>query len=734
LETLTVRFLASHLWFWVLLLVPALAVAFWAYYRILAPLQRPARLVLWGLRAGAFALVLLALWQPILTAQTREGGKPVLAVLLDRSASMRLPAGGPDGARTRDAELVEVRRRLTQSLAGRFRLDEFAFNERLTPLSPDSLPPASGGTALGQALEEALTGSEARPVSGLLVVSDGVNTVGRDPVRVAGASGVPIFTVALGPDGPVRDAEIRSVRSNPTAFLGEPLPVRAVLSSWELGGRSVRLEVRQQDRVLASQEVPLIGERGVEQEVMLEVRPTTPGLNLYDVRLSGWTDSIPQNDRRLLAVEVLERRTRVLVVSGRLDWDYAFLRRTLAADTTLEYTFLVQVRPGVYAAGGEARLRRLPESTAELREFAAVVIAGTEERGLPAATLSAIGRFVREGGGLLLLGGPTRPNAWTSTGEFGAVLPASLAPERAGGRVLPVNLTIEGQAHPATAIRDNPAEAAREWGLLPPVECPGSALTPRPDAKTLLEFRLPRGAGAPALAVAFSERGKSAWLYARGVWRWDFVAAGSTAPTDLFPQFCLSLVRWLAEPAVRERFQADPTKRVFQNGEPIAFHASLWNEAYAPVTGATVAVDVRGDGAPDSPTRRLDLRPGTEAGGYDGEQAALPPGAYAYTATAVSADGRPLGGGEGRFWVEEMGPEFGRSRADREGLAQMAGRSGGAFAEASDLAPLLERIPQTVRRVGRLHEWELWNHWLLFVAFVTVLSVEWFLRRRRGLA
>ena len=152
----------------------------------------------------------------------------------------------------------------------------------------------------------------------------------------------------------------------------------------------------------------LLGGAGVEQEVPLEVRLASPGTALLDVTSTAERDSIPRNDRRRVAVEVLERKTRVLVMSGRLDWDYAFLRRTLAADTTLSYTFLVQERPGEYRVQGDPVLRRPPESAADLRDFAAVVLAGYEERGAPAAANDAIARFVRAGGGLFLLGGPAR--------------------------------------------------------------------------------------------------------------------------------------------------------------------------------------------------------------------------------------------------------------------------------------------------------------------------------------
>jgi hypothetical protein len=233
--------------------------------------------------------------------------------------------------------------------------------------------------------------------------------------------------------------------------------------------------------------------------------------------------------------------------------------------------------------------------------------------------------------------------------------------------------------------------------------------------------------------VTFAERGKSAWLYARGIWRWDLQAAGADEATRLFPQFCLGLVRWLAEPAVRDRFQVEPMRRVFQNGEPVAFRAALWSESYAPVAGASVAVEILGPGA-GTVARHADLQAGAEARGYDGELSPLPPGEYRFRGSARVEGSTAEMTSEGKFWVEEMGPEFSRAGSDREGLAQMARRSGGVPAEAGDLRPLLERIPQVVRRLGRLHEWELWNHWALFVSFVTVLSIEWFLRRRRGLA
>lgn len=735
MERLSLHFLASHLWFWVLLLAPALAVAFWAYYRVLAPLERPARWTLWILRGLAFALVLFALWQPVLTAVTHDTGRPGLCVLVDRSGSMGLPAGGSVPGQTRAVQADEAVRGLRGRLGDRYRLDWFDFAETLRPARPDSARQTTGPTALGAILEQALSLADARPVSGIILITDGVSTSGRDPVRVAAASPIPVFAVAVGASRPLTDAEVRSVRTNPTAFASEPLPVRAVVSSWGLGGTTARLDVREGDRLLASREVKLLGGQGVEQEVALDVRLTAPGTALLDVSLTAEGDSIPRNDRRRVAVEVLERKTRVLVLAGRLDWDYAFLRRTLAADTTLSYTFLVQERPGGYRVQGDAVLRRPPESAAELRDFAAVILVGYDERGAPAAVNEAISRFVRAGGGLFLLGGPARPDGWASAAPLAGVLPGAVNRDPfPQSRELPVSVTPDGQRHPATAVSDNPAETARRWSALPPLTRTGGGLVPTAEARVLLEFLGPRGIPAPALAVSFAGQGKSAWLYGRGAWRWGFLPAGTPTPDDVYAQFILGIVRWLAEPAVRERFQVDSGKRVYQDGEPVRFTAGLWNETYAPVAGARVRAEVR----PDSGTaaaRMIELPAGAEPGRYEGEDAAYAPGAWSWEATAGDpVSGNVLGRAHGRFWVESMGPEFARTVPDRSVLAQMAARSGGTLFEPGSMDDLADAIPRAIRRVGRVREWDLWNHWLLLLCFVTVLSAEWFLRRRRGLA
>lgn len=743
MQDLTLQLLARDAWVWGLVLIPALALAFFAYYRILAPVSSSTRIVLWLLRGLAFVLVIFALWQPTLSYVVPDSGKPRLALLVDRSGSMVLPASEQQFA-NRGEEAEARARAVAEELGSDYALEWFEFGERLVPA--DSAGSREGHTAIGGALEEVLVRSAARPVHGVVLVSDGVNTAGRDPVRIAKGSSVPIFTLPVGPANSPPDLEIRRIETNARAFAGEPLPLDVVVSSSGLEGQAGRIQILEDGELIEEREFEVLGDRGLEQALRFEIHPHAPGWRKYEVRAAVGDEAVPINNRREVAVEVLERKTRVLVVGDAIDWDLGFLRQTFSADTTLAYAYLVRAEGGTYRASGDKPPRTLPVSLAELEDYAAVVLVSTGRAPLPDGFLEAAGGFVARGGGLLILGGPPEGGSWSQVDGFQRILPAkAVSRPVASGSLLSVEVATQGLRHPITALRDNPTQGAALFASLPPIWKTPWALESAGNGRELLSFR-GEGPGRAALVAGFGDRGKVAWLAGRGLWRWRLTAAGSDLPPRIYEDFFLGTIRWLAEPAIRERFQIEPGRRVYANGESIDFLANLWNESLQPIGDASITVEV----VPDSSARetsaappevsslernmRLELSAAGESGAYEGRGRGLAPGAYRYRARAEGSDGTALGSAAGVFWVETMGPEFARIATDRETLRQIATESAGRVVEPAALSGLGEQIPELLRRVGRVREIDVWNHWLLFAIFVLVLSMEWFLRRRRGLA
>jgi hypothetical protein len=323
------------------------------------------------------------------------------------------------------------------------------------------------------------------------------------------------------------------------------------------------------------------------------------------------------------------------------------------------------------------------------------------------------------------------------TTPLAPLLPAEISGGAWEDRPVPVRLEAAGLTHPVTALEDRPSRAERIWSSLPPIWPSPDRLHPRPDASVLLSFSIPSGLE-PALVTGHAGEGKVALLAAHDFWRWGFLPRGATAaPADPFSEVALRIVRWLAEPTVRDRFVAEPVRGVFQNGEAPEFRARVWDERYAPVSDARVRIEIlSADSTADrSGPRTVELRPRGLEGNYNGRTEPLPPGSYRFVAEALAADREVvLGRVESSFWVDTIGSEFLRVRPDPGTLEQIARASGGEATDAAGLGGVLSRLPEVLRRIGRVREIELWNHVGLLLSFIIVLSVEWFLRRRRGLA
>jgi len=744
--------------FWWLALGAALLVGGWTYWRLAAPLRRAERILLHALRLSALLVLLLLLLEPLLTLRGGNSGRPRLAVLVDRSSSMQLPGRG---AATREEEAAASLAAIEQRLGGRFALDVYGFADGLErrPAAEQGAPwKPVGATALGDALEEVLVRQGDAPLGGILVLSDGLHTAGKDPLRVARSLPVPVYTVLIGDTARPADLQLREVRAHPIGHVGEPLAVRALLEENGLAEWEASVTVREASASSRDAPGPELARRtvsfdrsGAEKEVALEVVPTRPGLTLYEVDASvPDSEAVVINNRRLVAVDVREKRTRVLVLEGEPDWDFAFLKRALDADTTLSYTYLVRQADGAFLRYGAKDPERLPARAADLAPFAAVIVSRIGPGDLPGGFPEALERYLLEGGGVLFLAASKDEGMeqWLEQG-WDARVPLALVPQRRWGFLPSACLpTINGTTHEVTAIGESPAETERLWSALPPLWIQEGDYRLSPGATVLLTGKAAHPEReVPLLAIAAAGNGRVGVLAGRGFWRWDFRGGSEEAGSWVARDFWKRLARWLSEPSEQERFALRPLRPVFQDGEAVGFSARLLDAAFQPVPAARIEMTITpagGSGAGDAAsisaasgeTHRLALFPEGAAGRYAGTLAPLPPGAYRYQAHAESRGG---GAGNawdasGTFWVETMGPEFYELGSSARLLGLLSAASGGASVTSAHLDELLDLLPGGVRRTPVVKQAEMWNHWAVFAFLTVVLAVEWAWRRRRGLS
>ena len=206
-------------WAWALIVIGALAAALWSYSRLIG---KPwPRALLAVTRAALIVVIAMLLAGPMVVVRDELDEPDWLLVLVDRSASMAItdvPKDDAADANTRIARDAQLRRGLanypdlfTDAQLGRDnrRILWLGFHggtyeiegadDPQTAATGVALPPAQGqSTAIATAIEQALQRAAGRPITGVVLFTDGRTheATGADLVRML--KGVSVFPVPLG--------------------------------------------------------------------------------------------------------------------------------------------------------------------------------------------------------------------------------------------------------------------------------------------------------------------------------------------------------------------------------------------------------------------------------------------------------------------------------------------------------------------------------------------------------
>jgi len=699
-------------WPWLVLLSLALvAMAAWAYRFRVPPLPRLAKAALPTLRALALLALIWLLAQPVLE---RAGGEAArVLVLRDRSGSMALPVapGAESRAEAADRAIGELRR----AWRGRARVDVLDFASRLAADSAGV--GGTGGTAIGDALAALARTPEGERAGAVVVVSDGVTNRGADPVAVARGLGIPIHAVAIGAGTP-RDRVLAGIEASSAARVGEATPVRVRIGSSEPAGTRLDVRLLDQGRVLARASVPSPGP-GAEVTADLRVTPARAGLALWTAQVDSLAGELTMaNNARQLAVEVAPGKLGVLLVTGGPNWDLAFLRRALAGDSGLAVTTLSRDRVGWREI--ETGRRRAGPAAEDLRGMALVVIDAVSPPELGPAADRALADFARAGGGLMVIGGTAPGLGRFRDGALGQALALELEPgvPPAPGSPLP---SPEGRE--LLQWESDPGRADAAWRAAAPL----NELAPlRASAGDRVLIGTVRG-GAPIMVARRVGRGPVLLVNGTGFWRWTLSPqdeGGEARARALWRR----LVRWLAEPVQGEALRVRPDRWVTAAGEPVRLLANLQDASFRPVGGA----EVRGEVTDEAGARRAVTFVAGGAGSYEAVLHDLPPGRYRVAARATRG-GAEAGRATTELAIDRWSLEQAETAPDSASLARLAAESGGRSTGAGGIGAWAASLTTRDLARGRRETRRLWESPWVFAAIVGALSIEWALRRRRGL-
>ena len=393
-----------------------LAWTVWLYVRDTRTLPRVARVFLLACRVSVLVCLGVIALDPRERTQTTAVRPSRVAVLVDRSQSMRFPAGDPGETAADDEEETRaeaVRRALAvgeviDGLRARHAVRVFAFDATAEPVaefpkldpadaalpgpSAAALPegafePDGAETRLGEAVADAVRQSRGPTLAGVVVLTDGGQNAGAGPDAAVGRAtreNVPLLTVGVGGTEPPTDVRVADVsaptdvRFSPERERQDPFEVRAFLAADGLAGRAATVTLSRIDanapagggdgEVVETRTLPLPAD-GEAAEVTFEREPTEAGRFRYTVKLApppGVRQVREDDDSRSVVVTARSRPTAALLIAGGPNRDYRFLQTALARQATAEVDVLLQSvspdeLPGV-TQDGDALLAEFPQN------------------------------------------------------------------------------------------------------------------------------------------------------------------------------------------------------------------------------------------------------------------------------------------------------------------------------------------------------------------------------------
>lgn len=741
-------------WVWVLVVLLAMLFAAWSYSRLSG--KRTGRLVLAGARAFVLLLVVLLLCGPSLEMPRQSTEEDWVLVLVDRSESMSI--ADIENGETRETREQQVRRLLAGSDAMWRSLDEkrtllwLGFHRGVFDLAADgaaapSSDESTGGSPkdigdptgersnLDTALVEAMRRAAARPVSGVVVFSDGRSSeaIGRS-IRTLTTETVPVFVMPLGSDEPLADLSVQNVDAPRRAFVRDKVPVHVNIA--RLGsavgemGATVKLIDTQTGDVLDSAELAPGEDR---DEITLTAKPELAGDAVWQVVIeTDQPDLIPNNNMKEIQVELIDRPLRVLLVEGYPRWEYRYLKNLLVREKSIESSVFLVSADRDFAQEGNLPITRLPRSADEIERFDVIIIGDVHAGFFSNTQLTRFAEHVaNRPAGLLWIGGSRNtPSTYAGT-PLSPLLPmlGSLTFPRTEQPVhmSPTALADRlGVLRLATGREEGwPQELANErvsWSRLSAQHIEPGQLKPTAEvlAETSEEFS---GVSLPLVMSMRYGGGQVIYVATDDIWRWRY-ARGEQLPE----QFWVQLIRMLARESLSgsdlpAELKVTPRRSIA--GQPVRFDLELIDSRLAATQGESLAIILETEDGQQITELQLQAVQGEEA---------------TYTVTYL-----PQVTGTIRARVDEPGltdlqvnlEVFGRDdelrvpETDHELLANLANETGGEVLTEATLKelhknPKLQNLSR--RTINPLLE-TIWDTPLAFILVLLTITGEWIGRK-----
>lgn len=722
------------------------------------------RVALAALRITAILLVwwMLAGWN----IQRFKSDLPELVLLVDHSASMQTTDGasstpGRNGSRNSrwetarqvllrdwespDSEARSRYRPKLYALADEAR--QIAANaDQLTAALAD-LTPEGDQSRLGDALIHVLQRQSGRPTAAIVLLSDGIVTSGaplEETIAQARRLAIPVYCVATGQQLPQPDLALVDLLVDDAVYLGDRVNVQVSVTASDIAAHRATVNLRdmQSGQIVDSAQVELSVANNTTT-IPLSYIPAAAGNSLIKLEISPAPGEKNLEDNVLQRViEVRDQTLRVLIIQKSPSFEFRFLKTLLERTSQLgeperrafELDVVLQDADAAHVSQDVHALRLVPGDRQTISNYDVVIIGEIDLSLVANSTQQLIAEQVTTAGcGLMFVCHPGFQPSQLAGWPLAGMLPldASTANGQAwsfDGTARRWQPTTLGQSALPLQLTETSA-AAELWRSLPGPDwhyIPG-ALKAGSQVLAVAASSEPAGVSPgqtrpPLLISQFAGAGRVVLQTTDETYRW----IGYRGSDLTYERYWIQMLRWLSRGKLNRQDQSELAvePRRAQLGEAVQFSVRLRPDAAAQLGSEPCRISLEHIGGA---TKTVELQRAQSASAqFKANDSSLAAGSYRATITHPSDPAVA----SVTFTITAPPGEQANLRSDWRAMRELAEQTHGKFLTADNSDQLLKQLPKgTPVRRGALPPLPLWNTAWIAIAFVSLVTLEWILRR-----
>ncbi|MGM0600196.1 MAG: hypothetical protein ACQETH_10320 [Candidatus Rifleibacteriota bacterium] len=730
-------------WGWaglVLTLLILLPVIYFLYRFEERKLNNKDRKIILALRFAFVILFALMLTGPVLSIAGLVPQKNRLAILIDSSKSMGIKSESL--SRLDKIKTTFSQGRLIEKLEQKtgIKPEIFSFAANVSPLSQAEIKQfnlkANGNqTNISKAAADITGNLGEGSLLGLIMMTDGVHTVGENPAIALGNLRTPIYFVGPGGSDQSKDLAVNIPRPPATGYLNSSVRVSGQVSRFGVDKEQVEIQINKNEQPFKTIKVNFDKNKN-KQNFSFTLPCDKEGLFKYEVKIPEIENEITnENNQADFLLKVVRERLNILSVSGKPSWDIKFIVNALSTDPNAGLVSWVRLKDDRWICNRDFKLQaavRKPTLSKDLEDTDVVILRGVPYNFIKPLAQEISDRVESGNLGLLILPGT---KGLRDLGYQNTVI-ENLLPVKPGNekwRGTPGNILLSSQETPYNFLRlvDDPIENVEFFATLPKFDGLYEYGAIRPSAEVLLQTTVRSNADPlPFLIRNRIGQGNSVMITGAPIWPMGFRLISSDKGFSPYTAFLTNMLKWLANRREDAQVSLELASAKAYTGQPVSIKVWVSNARHQLQSGAQVSLTITD---PKGETTPLSCMETSEKGCYEGTFVPAFRGLHKIEATARMA-GRELGKTSIELLIDAPTDEFANPVIAVEQMKKMAEETGGIYCSSENTDLLVDSIKAIPGKKSETRLLDLRNSWALLILMLIFPLCEWYLRRIRGLS